>query len=73
MCNPSQKCRVIGFAGSEEKCQWIRDLGADYAFNYKNVNVSDAIKEAAPDGIDCYFDNVSTCKHVLLFITVEHV
>lgn len=53
-----KKCKVIGFAGTEEKCQWLRELGFDYAYNYKTVKLDEALKEAAPEGIDCYFDNV---------------
>ncbi|CAH2267548.1 prostaglandin reductase 1-like [Pararge aegeria] len=52
-------CRVIGFAGSEDKVNWLeKDLGFDKAFNYKTVDVQKVLKEAAPKGIDCYFDNV---------------
>ncbi|CAH0761934.1 unnamed protein product [Diatraea saccharalis] len=51
-------CTVIGFAGTDEKCQWLQSLGFDKAFNYKTVDASKVLKEAAPSGIDCYFDNV---------------
>ncbi|KAL0841461.1 hypothetical protein ABMA28_015143 [Loxostege sticticalis] len=52
-------CKVIGFAGSNEKVKWLEtELGFDKAFNYKTVDIVKALKEAAPDGIDCYFDNV---------------
>jgi prostaglandin reductase 1 len=52
-------CRVIGCAGSADKCKWLTsELGFDYAFNYKTTDVSEALKESAPNGIDCYFDNV---------------
>ncbi|KAJ0177360.1 hypothetical protein K1T71_007369 [Dendrolimus kikuchii] len=52
-------CRVIGFAGSDDKVKWLEnDLGFDKAFNYKTVDVTAALKQAAPKGIDCYFDNV---------------
>jgi len=51
--------RVIGSAGSDEKVRHlIDDLGFDAAFNYKDGRVSDLLREAAPDGIDVYFDNV---------------
>nr|CAD7417017.1 unnamed protein product [Timema poppensis] len=53
-------CKVIGFAGSDEKVKWIKeDLGFDAAFNYKTKDVTEALKESAPDGVDCYFDNFS--------------
>lgn len=52
-------CRSIGFAGSDSKCKWLKDeLKFDAAYNYKKISVADALKEAAPNGIDCYFDNV---------------
>ncbi|CAH2098054.1 unnamed protein product [Euphydryas editha] len=52
-------CHVIGFAGSYEKVKWLEeDLGFDKAFNYKTVDVAKVLREAAPSGIDCFFDNV---------------
>jgi prostaglandin reductase 1 len=52
-------CKVVGFAGSDEKCKWLEDeLGFDKAINYKNGDMAKALKEAAPEGVDCYFDNV---------------
>jgi NADPH-dependent curcumin reductase CurA len=50
--------RVIGSAGSDEKVRWLREIGFDAAFNYKVAPVFDQLKEAAPEGIDIYFDNV---------------
>ena len=51
--------RVIGSAGSDEKVRYLLDaLGLDAAFNYKSGPVTDLLREAAPDGIDLYFDNV---------------
>ncbi|MFF9338180.1 MULTISPECIES: NADP-dependent oxidoreductase [unclassified Streptomyces] len=51
--------RVIGSAGSDEKVKWlVEELGFDAAFNYRNGPVRDQLREAAPDGIDVYFDNV---------------
>lgn len=51
--------RVIGSAGSAEKVRWLREeLGFDAAFNYKDAPVREQLREAAPDGVDVYFDNV---------------
>jgi NADPH-dependent curcumin reductase CurA len=51
--------RVIGIAGSEEKCRWIVDeLGFDAAIDYKSEDVRRALREHAPAGVDVYFDNV---------------
>ncbi len=51
-------CRVVGSAGSPEKVAWLEELGFDTAFDYRQQPVRAAIREAAPDGIDVYFDNV---------------
>jgi NADPH-dependent curcumin reductase len=52
-------CRVIGIAGGEEKCRWlVEDLGFDAAIDYKSQDVRVALREAAPGGVDLYFDNV---------------
>ena len=51
-------CRVIGSAGSPEKVAYVRDeLGFDAAFSHRD-DVRAALREAAPDGVDVYFDNV---------------
>lgn len=51
--------RVIGSAGSAEKVRHlIDDLGFDAAFNYRDAPVRQQLREAAPEGIDVYFDNV---------------
>jgi NADPH-dependent curcumin reductase CurA len=52
-------CRVIGSAGSEEKVKHLlEECGFDAAFNYKTGPVLEQLSDAAPDGIDVYFDNV---------------
>jgi NADPH-dependent curcumin reductase len=51
--------KVIGIAGGPQKCSYIADeLGFDETIDYKSDNVSARLREAAPDGIDLYFDNV---------------
>ncbi|MGJ4946737.1 NADP-dependent oxidoreductase [Bradyrhizobium sp. HKCCYLS1011] len=52
-------CRVVGIAGGKDKCSWLTsELGFDAAVDYKDGAVFKALKAAAPDGIDVYFDNV---------------
>ncbi|AZH25144.1 NADP-dependent oxidoreductase [Haloplanus aerogenes] len=53
-------CRVVGFAGTEEKTSWLTDdLGFDAAINYKQTDdYRAALDDAAPEGVDVYFDNV---------------
>jgi NADPH-dependent curcumin reductase CurA len=49
---------VIGSAGGPEKCEFVRSLGADAAIDYKAGSLPNSLREAAPEGIDVYFDNV---------------
>lgn len=52
-------CRVIGIAGGAEKCAWLTgELGLDAAVDYKAGGLRRALREAAPDGVNVYFDNV---------------
>jgi NADPH-dependent curcumin reductase CurA len=52
-------CYVIGSAGSDDKCRWLKDeLRLDAVINYKKEELRTALKSAAPRGIDVYFDNV---------------
>nr|CAD7408565.1 unnamed protein product [Timema cristinae] len=51
-------CKVIGFAGTDDKVRWLKEeLNFDEAFNYKTENPTLVLKQAAPEGVDCYFDN----------------
>ena len=51
--------RVIGSAGSDEKVAYLLDdLGLDAAFNHRAGPAAELLREAAPDGIDVYFDCV---------------
>ena len=49
---------VIGSAGGSDKCDFVRSLGADAVVDYKAGSVLKQLAEAAPKGIDVYFDNV---------------
>ncbi len=52
-------CRVIGIAGGAAKCDLlVNELGFDAAVDYKAGPVFKALRAAAPNGIDVYFDNV---------------
>ena len=52
--------RVIGSAGTDDKVRWLREIGFDAAFNYRAASVVEQLREAAPHGIDVYFDNVGS-------------
>src|SRR5215472_14180522 len=52
-------CRVVGIAGSDDKCTWLtKDLGFDAAINYKHPDWKAKLAVAVPDGIDIDFENV---------------
>ncbi len=52
-------CKVIGIAGSDEKCEYIKKtLNFDISINYKKDDLNKAILDSAPEGIDCLFENV---------------
>jgi NADPH-dependent curcumin reductase CurA len=52
-------CYVIGSAGSDDKCRWLKEeLKLDAVINYKKQELRTALKSAAVKGIDVYFDNV---------------
>jgi NADPH-dependent curcumin reductase CurA len=54
-----QGCRVVGIAGSDEKCKWIKDdLGFDAAINYKASDWKEQFSAATPKGVDINFENV---------------
>jgi len=56
-------CRTVGIAGGPDKCRYaVEELGFDACIDYKlhpnAVSLSKSLKEACPDGIDGYFENV---------------
>ncbi|MBQ0937303.1 NADP-dependent oxidoreductase [Ideonella paludis] len=56
-------CRAVGLAGGPDKCAYVvNELGFDACIDYKQhpdvKSLSKALKEACPDGIDGYFENV---------------
>jgi NADPH-dependent curcumin reductase len=55
----AEASRVVGIAGTDEKCAWLTDeLGFDQAVNYRTEDVPGRLRQACPDGIDVFFDNV---------------
>jgi NADPH-dependent curcumin reductase CurA len=55
-------CRVVGSAGGKQKCDYLRSIGFDAAIDYRDAGdaagLAKALREAAPKGVDVYFDNV---------------
>jgi NADPH-dependent curcumin reductase CurA len=52
-------CRVVGIAGTDEKCAWVVDeLGFDGCINHRTADLGRELAELCPDRIDVYFDNV---------------
>jgi NADPH-dependent curcumin reductase CurA len=51
-------CRAVGIAGGADKCRYLTELGFDAAIDYKAVDVRAALRDACPNGIDVFFDNV---------------
>jgi hypothetical protein len=69
-----QGCRVIGTAGSREKCDWlIKEAHFDAAINYKTEDVGIRLSELCPNGINVFFDNVggTVLNEVLARINVK--
>ena len=51
--------RAVGIAGGPEKCRYVvEELGFDACIDYKAGKLRAELKAAAPDGIDCLFENV---------------
>jgi len=60
--------RVVGTAGTDEKCRWLEDeLGFDKAVNYKSDDLARQLKDATPDGVDIYFENTGGAVQHITF------
>lgn len=52
-------CRVVGIAGTDEKCAWVVDeLGFDACINHRTEDVAAKLREHCPKRVDVYYDNV---------------
>ncbi|MFT5895081.1 MAG: NADPH-dependent curcumin reductase CurA, partial [bacterium] len=52
-------CRVVGIAGGAKKCNHVVDtLGFDACIDHTDPKFAEQLKDACPDGIDVYFENV---------------
>lgn len=50
--------RVVGSAGTDEKCRWLVDeLGFDAAINYRTADLPARLRELFPEGVEIFFDN----------------
>lgn len=63
--------RVVGIVGSDDKRDYIvKELGFDVGINRKTQELDSALKEAAPNGIDVYYDNTAG---VILEAVLQHI
>jgi NADPH-dependent curcumin reductase CurA len=61
-------CRVVGIAGTDEKCAWlVDDLGLDGAINHRTDDIPGRLRELCPKRVDVFFDNTGgpILDHVL--------
>ena len=57
-------CRAVAIAGDDSKLQWCREIGFDVGINYhKAADLTAAVKEACPTGVDVFFDNTAGPIH----------
>jgi NADPH-dependent curcumin reductase len=51
-------CRVVGTAGSDAKCAYLKSIGFDVVINYKTENIAARLAQDCPEGISILYDNV---------------
>ena len=70
-----RQCRVVGIAGTDEKCQLLKsEFGFTEVINYKTTkDLHEALQAACPKGVDVYFDNVGAeISDAVLPLMKEH-
>jgi NADPH-dependent curcumin reductase CurA len=66
-------CRVVGIAGDDKKNQYLRDeLGVDATINYKTADLKREVRNACPNGVDIYFDNVGGEISDVMLTNIRH-
>ena len=61
-------CRVVGVAGGPDKCLWVQEtLGFDDCVDHRLSGLVEALREACPNGIDVYFENVGGAVQEAVF------
>ncbi len=65
---------VIGTAGTDDKCKWLtEELGFDAAINYKSGSLQTELANAAPNGVDLYFENTGgVVQHAVFELMNAH-
>jgi NADPH-dependent curcumin reductase CurA len=57
-------CQAVAIAGDDSKLKWCREIGFDAGINYhKAVDLTAAVKEVCPTGVDVFFDNTAGVIH----------
>jgi NADPH-dependent curcumin reductase CurA len=57
-------CRAVAIAGDDSKLKWCREIGFDAGVNYhKAADLTAAVKEVCPTGVDVFFDNTAGVIH----------
>lgn len=51
-------CRVVGIAGGEKKCRFVKELGFDDCLDHRQPDLAERLQSACPKGIDIYFESV---------------
>jgi len=55
--------RVVATVGTDEKANWVQQLGADDAVNYKDGRLEARLKEVGQAGYDVIFDPIGSCDY----------
>ncbi|KAG9617647.1 NAD(P)-binding protein, partial [Aureobasidium melanogenum] len=63
--------RVIGIAGTADKCKWVESLGADVCINYRDADFKEQLIKNTEGYVDVYFDNVGGEILDLMFTRVK--